>query len=209
MKHKLFDFRTAYIDLLLNVLTGIIFLFVLTTLMIQPKKNEDSLKKNAEFIINAEWNKDYDCDVDMWVRDPKGNTVYFEKKDSGIMHLERDDLGFRGDTITILGDKKISNNENKETWVLRGNLPGEYTVNLHLYSCRYGADQFPIGSEFKVDVKVDLYKINPSFKQVYSQTVSLMRVWDEVTVFNFVLNNEGNVTSIDNDNKKLVKTLGR
>jgi len=47
MSHRKFDFRTAYIDLLINLLTGTVVLFILTTLLIAPiSKNTEGIKKN-------------------------------------------------------------------------------------------------------------------------------------------------------------------
>ena len=133
MKHKTFDFRTAYIDLLLNVLTGIIFLFVLTTLLIQPQKEakDAGLKKNAEFVINVKWDHDIDCDVDIWVRDPTGNVVSFKKKEAGIMYIERDDLGSQGDYLQDNNRNILASaSDNSETWVLRGLVKGKFTVMM-------------------------------------------------------------------------------
>lgn len=204
--HKTFDFRTAYIDVLLNVLTGIIFLFVLTTLMIQPKKADEGMKKNAEYVLTAEWPADVDCDVDMWVRDPFGNRVWFEQKDVGIMHLERDDLGFRNDSIIDnYGNRVYFVNENKETWVLRGIMEGEFTVNLHLYSCRVGSTQMNLYSDMKVEVAMTLMKMNPKYSTLHKKTVRLQNIWEEVTAFNFTLDSQGNMTKTDEDQKRLIK----
>ena len=208
MKHKQFDFRTAYIDLLLNILTGIIFLFVLTTLMIQPKKNDDGIKRNAEFLIIAEWDDAADCDVDLWVQDPLNNIAWFQAKDVGLMHLERDSLGFHNNVIKDSTGKvlyKVS--ENKETTVLRGIIPGEYTVNVHLYSCKNLSEKFTIGQEANIPVKVTLIKLNPTFKTITSNTKVLKRVWNEETMFNFLLSSSGNVDAVSSNFKNLVRSV--
>jgi hypothetical protein len=207
MKHKQYDFRTAYIDLLLNILTGIIFLFIMTTLLIQPKqKNDDGMKRNAQYIINAEWSKDIDCDVDMWVQDPAGRVVWFQEKDRGIMHIERDDLGFRNDIVyDISGNIIAENTENKETWVLRGKESGTYTVNVHLYACRIEARQLMVSDPVNLPVKLTLIRINPTVKTEHEESVSFKQVWQEITAFNFTLNNNGDVISINHDAKRLLK----
>ena len=207
MKHKKFDFRTAYIDVLLNVLTGIIFLFILTTLMIQPQKKQDEgIKKNAEYIMNVEWHKDIDCDVDVWVQDPANNVVYFQQRDKGIMHLERDDLGFRNDIVSVVPGNTINVIENRETWVLRGIVPGIYTVNVHLYGCRIDGVAVMMGQDYNVPVMIELFKINPKYTLVTKKEVILNKVWEEISVMNFQLNTDGNVINITNDYKQLVKS---
>lgn len=209
MKHKQFDFRTAYIDLLLNVLTGIIFLFLMTTMLIQAKKQDEGVKRDAQFIINATWDQNIDCDVDLWVQDPNGNAVWFNRKDLDIMHLERDDMGFKNDYIMdkigrIIG--RVSGNG--ETWVLRGIMPGEFYVSVHAYSCRYATNGFvpmPVGAPIDLPVKVELIKVNPTFTTVKTETVTLTKIWEELTAFNFTLDADGNVTNIDNIQHRLVR----
>lgn len=209
MRHKQFDFRTAYIDLLLNVLTGIIFLFLLTTLMIQAKKQDEGIKKDAEYVIVAEWPVDMDCDVDLWVQDPNGNAVSFNRKDFEMMHLERDDLGFRNDYVKDSAGNIVSEvNKNSETWVLRGIMSGEFYVSVHLYSCRFTKVSFvpmPIGYPVEVPVKVELIKLNPSYKVLETEKVTFSRVWEELTPFNFTLAPDGNLVSTDRTQHRLVR----
>lgn len=204
MRHKKFDFRTAYIDLLLNVLTGIIFLFVLTTMMIQPKKTEDGPKRNAEFLILAEWNDSSNCDADLWVQDPLNNISWFQAKDVGLMHLERDSLGYFNNTVVVDGKVKYQVIENKETTVIRGIIPGEYTVNVHLYGCRNNQQMFFLRQEVNLPVKVTLIKLNPSFKSIYTKSVVMKKIWDEETFFNFELDERGNVLQVTENYKKLM-----
>lgn len=207
MKHKKFDFRTAYIDVLLNVLTGIIFLFILTTLMIQPQKKQDEgMKKNAQYVMNVEWESNTDCDVDVWVQDPQNNIVYFQQRDKGVMHLERDDLGFRNDIVSVVPGNTINVIENRETWVLRGIIPGIYTVNLHLYGCRVDGIAVLLNQDFVVPVTVELFRINPKYTLVTKKEITMNKIWEEATVMNFQLDADGNVIGITNNYKQLVKS---
>lgn len=206
MKHKKFDFRTAYIDLLLNVLTGIIFLFVLTTLLIQaPKKAEDAgIKKNAEYIITATWDGAQDCDVDMWVQDPLGNLVSFQMLSRALMTIERDDLGFKNDYFYDAEGKLILEaNENKEIWTLRGKQEGRFVLNLHVYSCRIDNVNQPLYQKMDVPVEVEMIKLNPSYEVVVREKITLTHIWDERTVFSFTI--EGSNIKFDRKFVKLVK----
>jgi YD repeat-containing protein len=209
MKHKKFDFRTAYIDLLLNVLTGIIFLFILTTLLItKPTKVEsEGVKKNAQYIVTVLWDSKLDCDVDIWVKDPLNRTVSFQEKSNGIMFIERDDIGKRSDYYyDERGNLVSAIDENKEVWTLRGKLAGEYTVNIHLYSCAMGQiGQRTVGAVVNVPVIVELIKINPTIQTLKTFRVVLEKVWDESTVVNFTLDEYGNVTDMNYDQKDLVR----
>lgn len=214
MNHKKFDFRTAYIDLLLNVLTGIIFLFAITTMLIQVKKQDEGVKKDAQYIVIADWDPNVDCDVDLWVQDPNGDAVFFNRKDFDIMHLERDDMGSRNDVIRDKKGKVVSIIlKNQETWVLRGIVPGEFLVSVHLYSCRVpGLDPLKnmamaLLTPVNLSVKVSLIKLNPTYSVIAEETVVLEKIWDEITPFNFVLNDSGGIESVNHDIHKLVRDI--
>lgn len=207
MKHKKFDFRTAYIDLLLNVLTGIIFLFAITTLLIQvPKKSQDDgLKRNAEYIITATWDSNIDCDIDMWVEDPLGNVVSFRKLSAGVMTIERDDMGFKGDYLyDMVGNIITVASENKEIWTLRGKQVGKFTLNLHMYSCRVDNIPLQLGEPFEVPVTIELVKLNPSYNVIRRELYVMTKIWQEVTVFNFDVPDAG-MPIFTKEFKKLVK----
>ena len=213
MKHKKYDFRTAYIDLLINVLTGMVFLFMITTLLIQTKKQqEEGVKKDAQYIISVVWPTEIDCDVDIWVRDPNRATVSYQSKDVGLMHIERDDRGWQNDSIlTMLLDRNRKNDperlKNEETWVLRGKQPGQYYVNLHLYSCRLGETYLKLGEPIRVPVKVTLTQINPRVSEIHKVEVILNKVWEEKSAFNFKIRNDNSVdpNSFNNEFHDLVR----
>lgn len=213
MKHRAFDFRTAFIDLLLNFMVSLVFIFVLSSLLINPvKKQDEGLKKNAQLMIQIDWDQSTDCDVDIWVRDPNNNVVYFNQRDRGLMHIERDDLGFQNDIIDIakqfVTGKKIENKDNQEVWVLRGNIEGEFTFNLHLYGCRIEANSRGIGAVVNLPVQAKIIKINPNYRTVYEETITIQKVWQEVTVLNFTLDSNGEIVKVNKTQRNLVKVRG-
>lgn len=209
MKNKKYDFRTAYIDLLINVLTGMVFLFMITTLLIQTQQQHDEgIKKDAQYIIVMTWPAEINCDVDLWVRDPQKKVANFRVKDINVMHLERDDQGWLNDTLTRgPTDPNIKSDlPNEETWVLRGRLPGEYTVNVHLYSCTLDAKPLELGTAFEVPVTLKLIKLNPTITDLLVEKVVLEKVWQEKTAFNFTLNPDNSFDpNINHDFHDLVK----
>lgn len=207
MRHKKYDFRTAFIDLLINVLTGMVFLFMITTLMITAKvKDEDAgVKKDAQYIIQMSWPNNINCDVDIWVRDPEKRVVSYQAKDVGVMHIERDDQGWVNDLMTYLKLEPSQQLNNSETWVLRGKMAGKFTVNIHLYSCAVNDKAVPMGQPMEVPVTLELTKLNPNIKKVLSRTITLKKVWEEVTAFNFVLDGKNDIIAITEEQVDLVK----
>lgn len=207
MRHKKYDFRTAFIDLLINVLTGMVFLFMITTLLITTKVKEQDVgvKKDAQYIITMSWPNNINCDVDIWVKDPQNRVVSYQAKDVGIMHIERDDQGWVNDFMAYLKLQPSQQLNNSETWVLRGKLAGKFTVNIHLYSCAINDKSVPLGQVVEVPVTLELTQLNPNIKKILTKTITLKKVWEEITAFNFVLNGKNNVESITDEQVDLVR----
>jgi len=148
----------------------------------------------AEFMITTTWPRDLDDDVDMYVEDPQGNLVAFMRREEGLMHLDRDDLGHRNDSIdTEWG--VIEFKDNREIVTIRGTVPGEYVVNVHMYMKRSAVVEVP--------VTIQLDKINP-YSTVTIKEVILRISGDEGTAFRFTLNKDGDVIDINQLKKSLI-----
>lgn len=202
MKNRKFDFRTAYIDLLINLLTGIVVLFILTTLLIAPiTKNSEGIKKNADYVLTLEWPNDLDCDVDFWIRDPLNNVVSYRFPEAGLMYFERDDMGKRRSVYELDGKEIVIDPDNKEFVTLRGTFPGEYVVNIHLYSCISEKSKLSLQAGYKLEVPVivEIVKINPSYNVVKHIEMKMDTVWQEKTVIRFVMDNKKNIIRFKNE----------
>lgn len=189
----------AFLDMLLLLNMGFIILFSLAFIMM---KQEDHKNKNietkAEFVITVTWPKDLGDDVDVWVEDPGGKLVYFQRREDGLMHLDRDDLGHRNDTFKLPDGTIVKYDENREVVTLRGILEGEYVVNVHMY---YKSN----GDECPVSVRIE--KMNP-FSTVLVKEVILTKKGQEETVCRFTLDSSGNVTEINELEKQLTTRRG-
>ena len=53
-------------------------------------------------MIIATWPAQFGDDIDLYIQDPTGKVVFFRNKNNELMHLDRDDLGSRGD---LAGDE--------------------------------------------------------------------------------------------------------
>ena len=125
----------AFLDVLFNTLLCFAALFAMSFILINPSKKDNNVVEKGEFVIIMTWPKEMDNDVDIYVEDPEGNLVAFMRREEGLMHLDRDDLGQRNDTVqTQFGE--IEYDENREIVTLRGIIPGEYVINVHMYMKR-------------------------------------------------------------------------
>jgi len=172
-------------------------LFMISLINMNEKNpNKKTSENKAEFIITVEWPYEADDDVDTYVEDPNGKLVFFRRREDGLMHLDRDDVGWRNDKIKT-PNGFVEYKENREIVTIRGIVAGEYTVNAHLYS-KY--------SELPTKVKVRLEKINP-YSIVAVKEFELEAVGRERTAFRFRLNKDGEVVEINYLEKKLATSL--
>ena len=183
-----------FVDLLFNVLIGFVFLFIVSFLLINPIAKRADIEVKAEFLITVTWPDNLEDDVDTYVEDPAGNLVWFRSREPGLMHLDRDDLGKRNDEV-VTAAGTILFPENREIVTLRGIVPGEYVVNIHMY--------FKVGQE-PVPVTIQIDKINP-YSVVLRETIELKSKGDEITAARFSVKSNGDVIDVNKLPKKLVE----
>jgi hypothetical protein len=163
-------------------LCAVIIVYVST-----PKENE-GVEKNAEYLVVIEWDKESPNDVDSWLQDPHGNLCSFQRREDGLMHLDRDDRGKLNDEIVIANGQKIEFKRNTETTSIRAIAPGEYTFWVHLYSKN--------DIEGPTDVTVELIRLNPKVITLDSRIITLNNGGEAKTVFRFTVLPNGDVTEI-------------
>ena len=150
-----------------------------------PKK-PPAVQTFGQYVVTSEWTGS--DDVDLYVRDPEGNIVYFSNLSAGHMSLEHDDLG---DATSGFSDK-----HQQERVVIRATEPGEYTVNVQMYG-KYGAKP--------TTVTVTLWVLRGRDRQYTKSVIVLHAEGDERTAFRFVLNRNGDITSINHDQTRLTQ----
>jgi hypothetical protein len=186
--------------LLFNSLKAITFMFFISFAMINKPADEGKVDPKAEMMITVTWPDNNPDDVDTYVEDPAGNIVWYNQREAGLMHLERDDRGMFKDVI-LLDGKEISNPLNQEIVAFRGLEDGEYVVNVVHYIAN-GTAPLP------VQVKVE--KLNPAVKIIYYQTLQLKGTGDEQTAVRFTLEGQDvvNVNTIPKSLVELTRSSG-
>ena len=198
--------QIAFIDLLFNTLVGFVFLFVLAFILINPVAKKSNVEVIAEFIITTSWPDGSADDIDTWVKDPAGNIVGFKQKDRGLMNLDRDDLGRSNDTITTTTGDKIYVRQNIEHVTIRGIIPGEYIVNVHLYRRAARTDVSKSDYFELIPVRVNVEKLNP-YGVVYIKELLLTVKGEEKTVLRFTVDADGKITEINDLPYQIVKSI--
>ena len=203
MKNKVLiksDEQDVFTDLLFNALLGFAFMFAIAFMLINSSEDSGKIEAKAEILISVSWPDNHPDDVDAIVEDPQGGLVWYHNRDSGLMHLDRDDRGVFADKMNING-KTISNPINQETVTVRKLQAGEYVVNLLHYKANYE-------EALNVDVKVE--KLNPQVELIYYGSHELEGVGDEKTAVRFTVNSKKEITNVNQLSKRLLtKAVGR
>jgi len=202
MKNKILiksEEQDVFTDLLFNALLGFAFMFAIAFMLINSSEEAGNINTKAEVLISVQWPNEHPDDVDAVVEDPQGKLVWYHNRDSGLMHLDRDDRGNLADNINIKGDV-VSSPINQETVTVRGLQSGEYVINLLHYKSNF-KEPLP------VTVKVE--KLNPTVELIYYGQHFLNGVGDEITALRFLVNGDKEVAEINQLPKRLLtKALG-
>ena len=176
------DAGIVFRDLITLALCGFVVCVVLIMPHINPPvtKTAQDTDPPGNVIVEVRWPDELDSDVDLWVEAPGDVPVGYSNKGGVIFNLLRDDLGKRADATGM----------NYEVSYSRGIMPGEYTVNLHLY--RNTAGVFPIPVTVVTSVKKSAKE---SARQLLASHIELVREGEELTVYRFKLSEQGDLVS--------------
>jgi len=197
-----FKSSLGFIDLLFNILLGFAFLFIIAFLLIKPEAKKKDFDRRAEFVIILEWDHDAPDDLDLYVQDPTTDKVSFRLPIVNYMHLDKDDLGKRNDTIINADGSTSTVMINREVVTIRGIMAGEYIINAHYYSTRvYNGSQLE-PNERTIDyrskpqraltVKIELHKVTP-YKILWAGEKKFTHRGQEETFLRFRLDADGNI----------------
>lgn len=130
----------AFVDLLFNLLVGFTSLFVIAFLLINPIAKSGTIDPPVIMIVEMEWDDDSTYDIDLHIKGPDGNTVYYGYKNNGYITLKRDDLGIVNDSFTVNGERTVVK-RNYEVTTMTVLPDGDYIINVHFFSNRTGASE--------------------------------------------------------------------
>ena len=189
MKHSRGDpnlqMPVSFLDVLLNSLLMIIFVFYLMPVSDEKEKKKDPQKFEDLYRITLTWNDEVDDDVDIYVADPADNLVFFRTREKGLMYLDHDDRGMGSDTTVGPDGQPITIKHNEESVVIRGIMVGEYTVNVHMYRKT---------STGPLEVTASLYQLKGADTKILEKKVILEKNGDEKTAFRFTMDENGAMT---------------
>src|SRR3989344_3921322 len=144
MKEKISDMRdddlggdenVSLFDGLWHMILFLVVMLVSLLLLIKLAQKVDEKKVDllGEYLVTVRWPDDSADDVDTYVRDPNGETVYYQSRERGLMNLDKDDRGKLTDTVMDQFGEEKKTDQNEETVNIRGIIEGEYIVNVHMW----------------------------------------------------------------------------
>lgn len=192
--HRLRRFRPSHdsteialCNFALTFAKALLVFCVVLFMLINPKQGDDGTKPKAEFLITVDWSSQGKYDVDTWMLLPNGSRINFQNKESGVVFLERDDLGQTCD-LTTSGGQPV--NMCEEITTIRGVDPGEYVLALHLYSAFGSVAVAPVAA---VTIHVKIEKLNPTVTIVWQTITTLETVRQERDLVRFSIMRDGTI----------------
>lgn len=177
---------TAFLDFFMLQGMVFLFLFAVVFMMMNPVAKQADVKLQTAMMIQMEWNSSSTTDMDLWVKGPDSTLVGYSSKDGRYMHLARDDLGAKNDTIVVNGQEQVIqiNQENTSVTYLQ---PGEYVVDCNYYS----------GKAPEEKVKVTITLISP-YHIVFQRELTV-HFYQEETAVSFIVTPDGQVVDLNTD----------
>lgn len=176
MSRNRYSSSFGFIDLLFNLLVGFVFLFFIAYILINPIAKKGIITPPDIALVVIQWNDGSTSDVDVWIRDPEGRVMSFQNKVISGMHLEKDDLGNRNDTVWVNGED-VTNPTNQEVIHIQQFIPGTYQVSIHMYNMR---------GEPAQDIIASLKTLDP-YREQATKNLQLTDPGQEKGVFEFTI----------------------
>ncbi len=194
---KAYHTNISFIDLLFNTVLGfaVFFIIAFVLMSIQKKQDEPQIRTKAEFVITLTWDDRNKDDVDLWIEDPNGQVMWYRDKEVGLMHLDRDDLGHINDIITLATGEQVVFPYNQEIGTIRGCMPGEWIVNVHMYAKRTAE---------ATNIVIKIEKLNPTVKTIVLKNIIIAKDKEEFTVLRMQMSDIGTILSTSDIPKSLV-----
>ena len=191
----------AFIDLVFNVMMAFAFLFILAfALMSVQSKNQPTVEMKAELMIIFTWPEWSPDDLDVWLRLPSGQAVWWQNTTGGLANLERDDWGLERDITTTTEGEYVINPLNREVIILRSLIPGTYQVNVHYWLQRQLPPGVPTTQAIPqppYPVKVEMVRLNPFYTEIVKVDLTLEEQGQEKSAFGFTVTPNGDIVGID------------
>jgi uncharacterized protein YfaP (DUF2135 family) len=177
-----------YLDLSNTLFFFFVALFAIALLAISDADEKKKIDTASKLMVHLVWRDNSRNDMDLSLKTPAGNVVWFRNKQADFASLDHDNMGAANSKVTDADGNLVDAPTRDEVVYVRQTMPGTYVVNVHFYA-KYG--------EVPEPVTVTLTEVAPSYRTVISRQLSYTDKKEEHTAFRFTVDDHGNVTSTD------------
>lgn len=175
-----------FLDLSNTLFFFFVALFALTLLVISDDTEAKKVDTTSRFLITLTWADGSDSDIDLSLKTPTGEVIWFRTRQAAFASLDHDNLG-RGNNVVIdNAGNVVTAAQRDEVIYLRETVAGVYVVNVHAYTM--------IVPE---DVTLTLVAVDPQWRRVVTRKLSLAERHQEETAFRFTIDLSGAITGTD------------
>lgn len=177
-----------YLDLSNTLFFFFVALFAIALLAISDADEKKKIDTTSRLLVTLTWRDGSANDVDLAMKVPNDEVVWFRKRQAAFASLDHDNLGMGNTTVLDSEGAPVVAPGRDEVIYIRQTMPGTYVVNVNLYG-QYGNEAEP--------VTVTLASVEPTYRQVVTRQLTLTEKHEEHTAFRFTVDDKGNVKSTD------------
>ncbi len=181
-------FAIPFLDVMTLLVLVLLLLIFAALMKVSDAESKAKVESTSRYIITMDWDEGSRDDIDLSVRVPSGEIVYFRTRQAVFAALDRDDLGLDSNTVIDDAGNAVTLKARSETIYLRQTIAGTYVFNVHAYN---KMDAAP------AHVRVTLTSVGDRTSVVTSRQITLAENHDERTAFRATIDAGGSVVSVD------------
>ncbi len=172
-----------YLDITQILYFLFVVLFTVTLIVIGDEASKAKIDSTSRYIVTMTWDDASRDDIDLSVKVPSGEIVYFRVRQAQFASLDRDDLGIDQNTVIDDAGNAVTLRSRSEVIYVRQTIPGVYTFNVHAYSKK---DPAP------AHVRITLTSVGDRTQVLQTRELTLTEEHEERTAFRMTVDPEGN-----------------
>ncbi len=156
--------------------------FVCALVVIGEDASKAKIDSTSRYIVTMTWEDASRDDIDLSVRVPSGEIVYFRTRQAVFASLDRDDLGIESNTVVDDAGNVVTLRARSEVIYLRQTVPGVYVFNVQAYNKREPAP---------AHVLITLTSVGDRTQVLQSRQITLSENHEERTAFRMTVDADG------------------
>lgn len=124
----------AFLDMSMTIVCVLLAMLLISVFQDTQPPQAGAITPKAEFLVEMTWDDGSADDIDLYARGPDGKVVFFGNRTTGLMFLDRDNLGSNNTVESGAGKLELA--DRRETVTIRTAAPGSYVFNAFAHRAR-------------------------------------------------------------------------